>query len=108
MRLIVRSRTSRITLSNFVGSSDKDDYFKVTFTAPVNLNLNLTSTGAFSRLRVLTSKGKTIKSLSSGALSLNLNAGTYYVRLYSINSTNTVYKTKLVTKPTFSTTAIAA
>jgi hypothetical protein len=102
------TRTSKITLTNFVGSSDKDDYFKVIFTAPVNLSLALGSSGSFARLRVISKTGKTLKNLNSGAMSLNLNAGTYFIRLYSVNTTNTVYKTKLVTKATFSTTSIAA
>ena len=93
-------------MSNFVGSSDHDDYFKVTFKAPVSMNLSLSSSGSFARLRVLNSKGKTLKSLSSGALTVNLNAGTYYLRLYSLGSVNTVYK--LTTKTTFGTTKIAA
>ena len=99
------TKSSKLTLSNFVGSSDHDDYFKVAFAAPVSLNLSLSSGGSFARLRILTSKGKTLKSLSGGALSVNLNAGTYYIRLYSLNSNDTVYK--LITKTTFGTTKIA-
>ena len=102
------TRNSKITLSNFVGSSDHDDYFKVSFTAPATLNLSLSDAGSFARLRVLSSKGKTLKSLAPGALSVNLNAGTYYVRLYSVSFTDTFYKARLVTKPLFSTTKIAA
>ena len=73
---------------------------------PFLLNLNLSSTGSFARLRVLSSKGKTIKTLTSGALTLSLKAGTYYLRLYSPNFIDTVYK--VTTKTTFSTTTIAA
>jgi len=102
------TRTSKITLMNFVGSSDHDDYFKVTFTAPVSMNLALSDAGSFARLRVLNSKGKTLKSLNPGAMTINLNAGTYYLRLYSLNSADTVYKARVITKPSFSTTKIAA
>jgi len=48
-----------------------------------------------------------IAAASSGTV-ISIKAGTYYVRLYSLNSADTVYKTKLITKPTFSTTKIAA
>ena len=51
-------------------------------------------------------RGKTIKTLNSGALTLSLKAGTYYLRLYSPNFIDTVYK--VTTKTTFSTTTIAA
>ncbi|HEV8607732.1 MAG TPA: PKD domain-containing protein [Tepidisphaeraceae bacterium] len=103
------TNTSKITLSNFVGSSDPDDYFKITFKTSVTLSTTLSGTGSSARLRVLNSKGRTLKTVSPGAFSINLNAGTYYLRLYSVSSVDTVYKAKLVTKPgTFSSTRIAA
>ncbi len=107
-KVLKLAKSAKTTLSNFVGSSDHDDYFKVTFAVDTTMSLTLSDAGSFSRLRVLNSKGKTLKTLSPGALTMKLQAGTYYVRLYSVSSADTVYKTKLVTKPTFSTTKIAA
>src|SRR5258705_11505 len=50
------AKASKISLSNFVGSSDHDAYFKVPLTAPMSMNLTLSDAGSFSRLKVLNSK----------------------------------------------------
>ena len=83
------------TYSDFVGSTDPNDYYRFDLSAPSNLNIVLNSLGADANLQLFNSSNTLIGSsaqLNNLAESINLSdltPGTYYVRVYqSIGDTN--------------------
>lgn len=76
------------TFSNFVGSTDPNDYYRLDLSAPSNLNIVLNGLSADANLQLFNSSNTSIGhsyQLGTLAESINLSglaAGTYYVRVY--------------------------
>jgi len=75
------------TYSDFVGSTDSNDYYRFSIGTTSNFSLNLTGLSANANVSLLDSNGSVItKSTNSGtsneSITRQLNAGTYYVRVY--------------------------
>jgi hypothetical protein len=75
------------TYSDFVGSTDSNDYYRFSTGTTSNFSLNLTGLSANANVSLLDSNGSVItKSTNSGtsneSITRQLNAGTYYVRVY--------------------------
>ena len=92
--------TTKRTFSDFVGSSDVDDYYQLNLSNAGSLSVELNGQGGGASLQILNNSGAVIRSTSvadkdSGALNLNgLAAGTYYARVYS-SSGNVNYNLSL-------------
>ena len=77
----------RQSVSDFVGSIDTQDFYRINLAAPGSLNVLLNGLGADANLQVLNSAGTLIGSSSAGGTtpdSVNLTslaAGTYFVRV---------------------------
>ena len=91
-------------LSDFVGSSDPNDYYQLNLSAPGSLNIALNGLSADANLQLLNSNGGVIASsaqVGNLAESINLSglvADTYYVRVYQ-SSGDTNYCLNLSTSP---------
>jgi hypothetical protein len=89
-------------LSEFVGTSDPNDYYQLNLSAPGSLNIALNGLSADANLQLLNSNGGVIASsaqVGNIAESINLSglaAGTYYVRVYQ-SSGDTNYSLNLST-----------
>ena len=90
--------------SDFVGTSDPNDYYQLNLSAPGSLNIALNGLSADANLQLFNSSGTLIGSssqLGNLAESINLSglaAGTYYVRVYQ-SSGDTNYTLDLSTSP---------
>ena len=90
----------KLTFSDFVGSSDPDDYYRLNLSAPGSLNVALDGLSADANLQLFNSNGILIGSSAQVGIlpeSINLSglsAGTYYVRVYQ-SSGNTNYNLTL-------------
>jgi Clostripain family/Bacterial pre-peptidase C-terminal domain len=86
--------TTNQTFSDWVGSTDTNDYYKFSIGSPSNLNLSLTGLTADADVQLLNSTGTVITSSTAAAsasesIISQLNTGTYYVRVYPYSgSTN--------------------
>ena len=82
------------TYSDFVGTTDTNDYYRFSLGGSSNFSLNLTGLSADADVSLLDSNGSVITSSvngsnSSESITRQLNAGTYYVRVYPYSgSTN--------------------
>jgi hypothetical protein len=102
--------SSITTYKDSVGSSDTNDYYKFTFGAKSDFNLAVNGLGANADVQLLNSSGAVIySSVNSGTaaeqINTNLNADTYYIRVYSATNANTSYNlsvTTVFTAPSFS------
>jgi subtilisin family serine protease len=80
--------------SDFVGSTDTNDYYRFSLGTSSNFSLNLTGLSADADVSLLNSSGSVITSSTNGSTSSEsitrqLSAGTYYVRVYPYSgSTN--------------------
>ncbi|WP_303862102.1 S8 family serine peptidase [Cylindrospermopsis raciborskii] len=79
--------TSNQTFSDFVGSSDTNDYYRFDLNQTSTFNLTLNGLSADADTQLLNSSGTVIQSSQNGStasesISRTLNAGTYYVRVY--------------------------
>jgi hypothetical protein len=86
--------------SGFVGSSDTNDYYRFSVANTSNFSLNLTGLSADAEVALLDGNGGTIVSSTNGgsrdeSISRQLNAGTYYARVYPFSSANTNYNLSL-------------
>lgn len=90
----------RRSFSDFVGSSDPDDYYRLNLSAPGSLSVAVDGLSADANLQLFNSNGTLIGSsaqVGTLAESINLSglsAGTYYVRVYQ-SSGNTNYNLTL-------------
>ncbi|OPH10184.1 S8 family serine peptidase [Cylindrospermopsis raciborskii] len=87
--------TSTQTFSDFVGSSDTNDYYRLDLSQTSNFSLSLTGLSANADTQLLNSSGTVIQSSQnagkvSESINRSLNAGTYYVRVYPYSG-NTNY-----------------
>ena len=86
--------TTAQTFSDFVGSTDTNDYYKFTLAQNGYLSLNLNGLSSDADVELLNSSGGLIQRAAAGGLSAEvinrlLNAGTYYVRVYPfVGNTN--------------------
>ena len=86
----IGSLSSSIALSDFVGMSDTNDYYRFTLSSTKRVNLSLVLPGGLNGdadLELLRSDGSIIQSsaksgTASEQISQVLNSGTYYVRVY--------------------------
>jgi hypothetical protein len=80
------------TLNEFVGASDPNDYYQLNLSNPSSLNLLLNGLSADANLQLFNSRETLIaSSAQSGILAESINisqleAGTYYVRVYQSSS----------------------
>lgn len=80
--------------NDFVGNTDTNDYYRFNLTTASNFSLSLNNLSADADVQLLNSNGVTIQSSTLGGttsdnISRQLNAGTYYVRVYPYSgSTN--------------------
>jgi subtilisin family serine protease len=100
----IGSLTGSQTFSDFVGSSDTNDYYRFNLIQSSNFNLSLTGLSADADTQLLNSSGTVIQSSqnagrASESISRSLSAGTYYVRVYPYSG-NTNYSLTLSAAPT--------
>ncbi|WP_407886274.1 PPC domain-containing protein, partial [Scytonema sp. NUACC26] len=84
------------TYSDWVGSSDTNDYYGFNLSANSSVNLSLNGLTENADVQLLNSSGNVLtSSTSSGtaseSISCSLDTGTYYVRVYPYNGANTSY-----------------
>jgi trimeric autotransporter adhesin len=97
-----------VTLQDFVGASDRNDYYRFALTGNTNFNLllsGLTNNADVELIRDLNGNGRVdagevlrlsdLSGTSSESISLSLGAGTYFVRVYPFDSGNTTYTLNL-------------
>ncbi|MBD1924247.1 FG-GAP repeat protein [Microcoleus sp. FACHB-831] len=102
--------SSITTYKDSVGSSDRNDYYKFTFGTKSDFNLAVNGLGANADVQLLNSSGAVIYSsvnsdTAAEGINTNLNADTYYIRVYSATNANTSYNlsvTTVFTAPSFS------
>ncbi|MFM7714291.1 MAG: PPC domain-containing protein, partial [Microcystis sp.] len=75
------------TYSDFVGSTDSNDYYRFSLGDTSDFSLNLTGLSADADVSLLDSNGRVITKSTNGgtsneSITRQLNAGTYYVRVY--------------------------
>jgi len=98
-RIAVDSTTD--TYNDFVGRADRNDYYTFNLNNSSNFSLSLHTQSASVNFQLLDSKGERIQSSTStetpeDSMSLHLNTGTYYIRVFSNPSTqNTPYQLDL-------------
>ncbi|ELR97422.1 PPC domain-containing protein [Gloeocapsa sp. PCC 73106] len=88
------------TFSDFVGSTDINDYYRFSLGSTRNFRLGLSGMTADGDVQLLNSSGGVISSSalggsSSESISTTLGAGTYYVRVYPFGGANTNYNLSL-------------
>ncbi|ELR97421.1 PPC domain-containing protein [Gloeocapsa sp. PCC 73106] len=86
--------------SDFVGTSDTNDYYRFSLDSTRNFSLSLSGMSADGDVQLLNSSGGVITSSALGGSSsesiiTTLNAGTYFVRVYPFGSANTNYNLSL-------------
>lgn len=100
--------SSPVTLQDFVGTSDTNDYYRFTLTGNTNFNLlmnGLTADADVQLIRDSNGNGvvepsevlqiSELPSTSPESISLTLGAGTYYIRVYPFGNANTFYNLNL-------------
>lgn len=107
------------TAYNFVGSADRNDYYRFTLAGTSNFSLSMTGLSSYAYVDlILDSNGNGQYdqysdeklyndygySSRNGSINQTLGAGTYYVRIYTDNSYNTNYTLSLTATATPPTT----
>ncbi|NJN30260.1 MAG: S8 family serine peptidase [Synechococcales cyanobacterium RM1_1_8] len=92
------------TFTDFVGSVDTNDYYRFSLGTTSNFSLALNGLGADADVQLLNSAGVLVQSsLASGtnpeSITRTLASGTYYVRVYPFNGSNTNYSLSLSASP---------
>ncbi|MBE9244514.1 S8 family serine peptidase [Microcystis aeruginosa LEGE 00239] len=87
---------STTSYTDWVGSTDTNDYYRFTLANSSNFNLGLTGMTADADVQLLNSSGSVIVSsvwagTASESITRQLSAGTYYIRVYPYQSANTNY-----------------
>jgi hypothetical protein len=88
--------SSTTSYTDWVGSTDTNDYYSFSLANSSNFNLGLTGMTADADVRLLNSSGSVIASSTNGgtaseSITRQLSAGTYYIRVYPYQSANTNY-----------------
>lgn len=87
-----------------VSSLDSQDYYRFEFSSRNTFNSLLSGLSAKTGIELLDGKGNVITSASSDsttAVSAQLNPGTYYVRVYSLEGQSTPYSLSLINGNTY-------
>ncbi|MCT7990891.1 pre-peptidase C-terminal domain-containing protein [Laspinema olomoucense] len=92
------------TSSDWVGTTDTNDYYRFTLSNTSNFNLTLNGLSADADVQLLNSSGSAIQSATNSGttqdtISRSLSAGTYYVRVYPMSGVNTNYNLSLAATP---------
>jgi hypothetical protein len=90
--------------TDWVGSTDTDDYYKFTLANSGNFNLNLTGMTADADVRLFNSNLTAIAISENGnntaeRITRELNAGTYYIRVFPYGGANTNYNLTVSSVP---------
>lgn len=100
-----------ISRSEFVGNIDTNDYYKLTLDATTELNLDLIIAGNYPNaqlvnadVQLLNSSGAQIAisnqpGNSNESINTSLNAGTYFIRVYTSGLANTFYDLEITANP---------
>ncbi len=94
-----------ITLTEFVGGADTDDYFRFTLTGDTALSVGVTGLADDLDLEILDADGQSIDAsinydTDDEGISLNLAAGTYFARVYQgVSGASSVYTLTLDAAP---------
>ncbi|WP_430013801.1 S8 family serine peptidase [Microcystis ichthyoblabe FBCC-A1114] len=88
--------SSTTSYTDWVGSTDTNDYYRFTLANSSNFNLSLTGMTADGDVQLLNSGGSVIASSTNGgtaseSITGQLSAGTYYIHVYPYQSANTNY-----------------
>ena len=88
------------SFSDWVGTSDTNDYYRFSIGTQSNFSLNLTGLTANADVQLLNSAGTVITTsalsgTSNESITTQLNTGTYYVRVYPASGANTNYNLSL-------------
>jgi hypothetical protein len=95
--------SSSLSLNDFVGTADPNDYYRFTLANPSDFSLSLTNLTADADVQLLNNNGSLItRSATSGtspeSIFRTLAAGTYYIRVYQFTG-DTNYTLSLTTAP---------
>ncbi|WOB68051.1 S8 family serine peptidase [Microcystis aeruginosa] len=95
--------SSTTSYTDWVGSTDTNDYYRFTLANSGNFNLGLTGMTADADVRLLNSSGSVIASsvragTASESITRQLSAGTYYIRVYPYTG-NTNYNLAVSAAP---------
>jgi len=87
--------------NDWIGAQDTNDYYRFTLNDESDFSIVLDGMTANADIQLLNSSGGVIESSTTGGRTEegifgDLNAGTYYVRVYPIGSANTNYNLKFV------------
>lgn len=92
------------TLSDFVGPSDTNDYYKFNVTTSTDFSATLSGLTANADLQLLNSSGTLITQsnktgTTADSITRTLATGTYYLRVYPVSTASTVYTLTLTAVP---------
>ncbi|MBU6230955.1 MAG: T9SS type A sorting domain-containing protein, partial [Cyanobacteria bacterium REEB459] len=88
--------SSSQSFSDFVGSTDTNDYYLFTLSQTSNFSLTLNGLSADADVQLLNGSGNVLTisnrtGTQAESISQSLNAGTYYVRVFPFSTANTNY-----------------
>jgi hypothetical protein len=95
----IKVSSRETTFKDFVGNSDNNDFYKFSFKNRTSFDLKLTGLSADANVELLKKTGKVIadstnRGKKAEAINLNLDAGTYFIRVYP-KSGDTNYQLRL-------------
>ena len=101
---VISVGSTSTTFSDWVGSTDTNDYYRFTLGATSNFNLTLNGMTADADVHLLNSAGTLIQSSAAGgtaaeAISRQLASGTYYIRVFPYSG-STNYNLNVSAAPT--------
>jgi hypothetical protein len=90
-------------VTDYVGSIDTNDYYRFSVSDRSSLNLVVNGMSANADVQFLDSNGNVLQSSTNAgttaeSISRTLNAGTYYVRVFPVNGSNTNYTLDLTAR----------
>ncbi|NQU22474.1 MAG: pre-peptidase C-terminal domain-containing protein [Candidatus Nealsonbacteria bacterium] len=96
--------TSNRTFSDFIGRPDTDDYYRFALNRASEFSLALSGLSADADVQVVDADGQVVVGSTRGgsdaeAINRTLDAGNYFVRVYSCGSANTRYRLRLDARP---------
>ncbi|AKG22387.1 S8 family serine peptidase [Calothrix sp. 336/3] len=116
--------TESTNISDWLGISDSNDYYKFSLNSSSNINLSLKNLSGDADIRLFNAQGNLIASSANlgkvvETINTNLNKGTYYLQVYTYGGSETFYdlsvssqtlvgSTEIVTPLTSSSTRIEA
>ncbi len=99
--------STRTTFTDWVGSTDTNDYYRLSINQNSRLNVAFTSLSSNINIQLLDINGSTIASASNidfideviGAIGNQVSAGTYFIRVSPTNGVNTNYDLSVAATP---------